>query len=605
MNGESTIPTIPVRVQAAAYAAAGRGPAVAPDFGDAAPPYRGAPDVAAGPVAPPASAAPMRSLNIRALQHPAEDSRLLLALSASAVVFGFAAMAVYALVGWAVLVEYAAYIAAFGVVVWVSLQIYRSRLLGGAVRVTETTLPELQSVFDEVRARLNYHKPVDVYVMDKVDGGSSMTSYLGTRLIRIEGGLAADLLGDDHRAELRFMIGRHIGQLKARHQRLLPIMLAISLVDSLKFLQLFLAPYYRATAKSGDQIAAACSGDIQATAGMMNRLLVGKELGPRLVVKGVLDQAAIVKRRWLPRLAQLFQSEPHATNRYLNLLAFFARVAPEEIGRWRASLDEDTASRLTAAINASAHKRAPRRRMSPVALLVATLITGGLLALSGWGIFSVAQAAKAAAGQSGAANTQAGGQANAGSQQPAGGTGSQAANGASSQPANGASSQPANGASSQPANGASSQPANGASSQPANGASSQPGGGTGSAQPASGITATLAAYFNAINARNYQVAWSELSAANQAANPYAQFAAGESSTTIQNVYLHGIAAGSQPGTYVAEITFRSHQDPSQAPNHSDSCDDWTLDYNMIQSSGRWLIDSANTAPGVPEYQSCG
>ena len=573
MNGESTIPTIPVRVQSAAYAAVGRGPAVAPDFGDAAPPYRAAPDVAAGPAAPPVSAAPMRSLDIRALQHPAEDSRLLLALSASAVVFGFAAMAVYAIVGWAVLVEYAAYIAAFGVVVWVSLQIYRSRLLGGAIRVTETTLPELQSVFDEVRVRLNYHEPVDVYVMDKVDGGSSMTSYLGTRLIRIEGGLAADLLGDDHRAELRFMIGRHIGQLKARHQRLLPIMLAISLVDSLKFLQLFLAPYYRATAKSGDQIAAACSGDIQATAGMMNRLLVGKELGPRLVVKGVLDQAAIVKRRWLPRLAQLFQSEPHATNRYLNLLAFFARVAPEEIGRWRASLDEGTAIRLSAAINASAHKRPPRRRMSPVALLVATLITGGLLALSGWGIFSVAQAGKAAGGQSSAANTQAGGQANAGSQQPGGGTGSQAANGASS--------------------------------QPANGASSQPGGGTGSAQPASGITATLAAYFNAINARNYQEAWSELSAANQAANPYAQFAAGESSTTLQNVVLHGIAAGSQPGTYVAEITFRSHQDPSQAPNHSDSCDDWTLDYTMIQSSGRWLIDSANAAPGIPEYQSCG
>ena len=243
----------------------------------------------ASDLTPPVSAAPVRSLGIRALLHPAEDSRLLLALSASAVVFGFAAMAVYASLGWAVLVEYAGYITAFGVLVWASLQIYRSRLLGGAVRVTETTLPELQSVFDEVRARLNYHKPVDVYVMDKVDGGSTMTSYLGTRLIQIEGGLAADLLGDDHRAELRFMIGRHIGQLKARHQRLLPIMLAISLVDSLKFLQLFLAPYYRATVKSGDQIAAACSGDIQATAGMMNRLLVGKELGPRLAVKGVLD----------------------------------------------------------------------------------------------------------------------------------------------------------------------------------------------------------------------------------------------------------------------------------------------------------------------------
>jgi len=290
MKDESTIPTIPVRVQAVSDFTAGRGPAAAPDVGDIAGPaaYRAAPDVASD-LTPPVSAAPVQPLDIRTLLHPAEDARLLLALSASAVVFGFAAMAVYASLGWAVLVEYAGYITAFGVLVWVSLQIYRSRLLGGAVRVTEATLPELQLVFDEVRARLNYHKPVDVYVMDKVDGGSTMTSYLGTRLIQIEGGLAADLLGDDHRAELRFMIGRHIGQLKARHQRLLPIMLAISLVDSLKFLQLFLAPYYRATVKSGDQIAAACSGDIQATAGMMNRLLVGKELGPRLAVKGVLD----------------------------------------------------------------------------------------------------------------------------------------------------------------------------------------------------------------------------------------------------------------------------------------------------------------------------
>lgn len=576
MRDESIITTIPIRVQALSDFRVGPGPAVAPDFGGIAGPaaHRAAPDVASGPTAPPAGAAPMESLDIRALLHPAEDSRLLLALSASAVVFGFAAMAVYAFVGWATLVEYAGYLTAFGVMIWVSLQIYRSRLLGGAVRVTEATLPELQSVFDEVRARLNYHKPVDVYVMDKVNGGSSMTSYLGTRLIQIEGGLAADLLGDDHRAELRFMIGRHIGQLKARHQRLVPIMLAISLVDSLKFLQLFLAPYYRATAKSGDQIAAACSGDIQATAGMMNRLLVGKELGPRLVVKGVLDQAAIVRRRWLPRLAQLFQSEPHATNRYLNLLAFFARVAPEEIGRWRASLDEATRSRLTEAINSSAHKRAPRRRMSPVALLVATLVTGGLLTLSGWAIFSVAQAAASAAGQSDVASTPAAGQAEAGSQQPGGGTGS-------------------------------AQSANSASSQPTNGASSQPGGGAGSAQPGSGITATLSAYFGAIDARNYQVAWSVLSAANQAANPYAQFAAGLSSTTIQNVYLHGIAAGSQPGTYIAAVTFRSHQDPSQAPNHRDSCDDWTLDYTMSQSSGQWLIDSADPAPGVPAYQSCG
>jgi hypothetical protein len=29
----------------------------------------------------------------------------------------------------------------------------------------------------------------------------------------------------------------------------------------------------------------------------MNRLLAGKELGPQLVIKGILDQAAVVRRR--------------------------------------------------------------------------------------------------------------------------------------------------------------------------------------------------------------------------------------------------------------------------------------------------------------------
>jgi len=338
---------------------------------------------------PPPAAAPRRPvqvtpIDIRSLLHPAEHSRLMLALSSSAIVFGVLAMAVYSQDGWKILAGLAGALALFGALVWLLLQVARSRLLGGALRVSEATLPELQSVLDEVRARLDYHKHVDVYVLDKVDGGTAMTSYLGTRLIQIEGGLVAELLADERRAELIYLIARHIGQLKARHQRLWPVALLISTADSLKFLQLFLAPYFRATAKSGDQIAAACCGDMQATAAMMNRLLVGHELGSRLGVKGVLDQAATVRRRWLPRLAQLFMSAPHATNRYLNLLTFFARVAPHEISTWRATLDEATASRLAAVLSASPNRRPPRRRPSPVSVLLATLVTGGVLAACGW-----------------------------------------------------------------------------------------------------------------------------------------------------------------------------------------------------------------------------
>jgi hypothetical protein len=293
------------------------------------------------------------TLDIRALLHPTEVSRLVIAVSASTVVIVIYAIGVGMSMGFNDLVGITAAVAAFGGLVWLSLQVARSRLLGGAVRVSDVSLPELQSVFDEVRARLDYHQQVDVYVVDKVNGGSSMTSYLGTRLILIEGGLVAELLGAGHHAELTYLIGRHIGQLKARHQRLQPILIILSVVDSLKFLQIFLTPYFRATTKSGDQIAAACCGDIRAAVLMMNRLLVGKELGPELDIRGVLDQAAIVRQWWLPRLAQMFQSQPHATNRYLNLLAFFARVAPDQINAWKATLDATTARRLAAVLGVS------------------------------------------------------------------------------------------------------------------------------------------------------------------------------------------------------------------------------------------------------------
>lgn len=302
---------------------------------------------------PSAGALSAGTLDIRALLHPTEFSRLVIAVSASAVVFGLYAFIVYGAAGIGGLAGITAAIAAAGALLWLLLQVARSRLLGGAVRVSDVSLPELQVVFDEVRDRLDYHQQIDVYVVNKLDSGSLMTSYLGTRLILIEGGLVAELLGEGRHAELTYLIGRHIGQLKAKHQRLQLILIALSVIDSLKFLQIFLAPYYRATTRSGDQIGAACCGDIRATALMMNRLLVGKELGPRLDIRGVLDQATIVRQRLLPRLAQMFQSQPHATNRYLNLLAFFARVAPDQINAWKATLDEATARRLAAVLNES------------------------------------------------------------------------------------------------------------------------------------------------------------------------------------------------------------------------------------------------------------
>jgi len=358
---ESVAPASPGWPNAAPATAAPAPPRAAPNLAASAPAaqawWEGFVVQPQARAAPSAIANSAGTLDIRALLHPTEFSRLVVALLASAVVFGLYAFLVFGTSHVDGLVQLSLGIVAAAGLFWLSLQVARSRLLGGAVRVSDVSLPELQSVVDEVRARLDYHRQVDIYIVDRVDGGSRATSYLGTRLIMIEGDLVAELLGAGRHAQLTFLIARHIGELKARHQQLQLILIALSVVSSLKFLQIFLAPYFRATVKSGDQIAAACCADIQATALMMNRLLVGKDLGPQLDIRGILDQAATVRQRWLPRLAQLFQSQPHATNRYLNLLAFFARVAPEEIDAWRATLDQDTANRLSAVLGASSNRR--------------------------------------------------------------------------------------------------------------------------------------------------------------------------------------------------------------------------------------------------------
>src|SRR5262249_2666854 len=150
------------------------------------------------------------------------------------------------------------------ILVWFFLQLHRAHLLGGGVRVSEDTLPGLQLALVEVRQRLGYYRPIDVYVVEKADPAAFMVSYLGTRIIVFEGALVADLQSLENRPKLVFLIGQFLGALKARHQRFGPIIIVFNSVRSLRLLNFLLNPYTRATTYSGDQIGMACCGDIQA-----------------------------------------------------------------------------------------------------------------------------------------------------------------------------------------------------------------------------------------------------------------------------------------------------------------------------------------------------
>ena len=297
------------------------------------------------------------------LRHPSERSRLVLAVAASMMLAGLAVVLFAKRVErdqvlWTMAAGPAAL--ALG---WAVLQVARAQLLGNAVRVTPDSLPELAEVIEDVRTRLGYHRRVDVYVTDRVSGLMSLTSLFGTRIILIEGDLVASLLENGRRSELTFLIARFVGALQSQRDRFVPLRLLVTITRSIGVVNILIWPYDRAVVYSGDQIGLAVSGDLDAALNALDRLLVGGSLGPSVRDAGVFDQASQIRRRALPRMAQLFHRRPHLASRYVNLMAFAERHAPEQRAATVAAMGEAGATQLGALANRTAHRSwHPRRR---------------------------------------------------------------------------------------------------------------------------------------------------------------------------------------------------------------------------------------------------
>lgn len=307
--------------------------------------------------AAPSSTRSRSSPSLRPLLHPTEPSRLVLALVASLLALGLPLLLIVSVGGVGPIVDLLFGLAILIGSIWLGTQMRRARLLGHSVRVDKDTFPELERIIQDVCATLHYRRRLEVYVTETSTPSISMTSLLGTRMILIEGGLVADLLEPGKQRQLTFLLGRSIGALRAKLTRLDLIVLILQWADVLKYVTPFILPYYRATAYSGDQIGMMCCGDLAAGLEATRRLLVGGEMASRLAAGAVLPQAMLVKRRILPRLAQLLASEPHVTNRYANLICFGRYHDPGLWRELRASMDDREKDYLDAVWQRSPYRR--------------------------------------------------------------------------------------------------------------------------------------------------------------------------------------------------------------------------------------------------------
>lgn len=300
---------------------------------------------------------------VRALRYPGEQWRFVMAavVSIGLLVLVAAAIVAAGQRGSGV-AELIVVVLGAAVSLWFTVHLMRARLLGSAVRVTAATFPEIETMFEEICAQLHYRRRVDLYVTDKSDPPVNLITYLGTHIILIEGGLVSELLEAGKRPQLRFLLARHIGSLKAKEFRLSPIVVMLNAANATQFVKPFLLPYFRTVAYTGDQVGLVACESVPAALEATGRLLVGGQLAAQLPLGGVLPQAAMVKRRLLPRLAQFVSPTPHTINRYFNLLAFARRLDPKTWGVVCSQLRPEEVTQLEALWQRSPHRRRAQSR---------------------------------------------------------------------------------------------------------------------------------------------------------------------------------------------------------------------------------------------------
>ena len=344
------------------------------------------------------------ALDVRQLRHPSEPSRFALAASASILLGGLGLLVALRFAGVAEIILIAATLAVALGSVWWLVQVHRAKLLGGAARVTPQTFPVLSARADEVKRQLDYTQPVEIFVLAQMDESVLLTSFFGTHVLIMEGALVAELVKPENRPQLDFILATFFGKLKIKTLAWAPAHIAINALKLPHFLNFLFAPWERATVYTGDQVAATCCGSLDESIIALNRLLVGKDLAHDVGINGLMSQAALVRRAWLPRLQQLYSSHPHLTNRYLNLLSFADQSAPAEARAFRDRIDPVTDARVrdVSARLAEQRERGPRRGLVTVSIAASIAV----VCLAAFGMFStIPQNALAAFSQPAAGST--------------------------------------------------------------------------------------------------------------------------------------------------------------------------------------------------------
>jgi Zn-dependent protease with chaperone function len=213
--------------------------------------------------------------------------------------------------------------------VWFGLNIAKAKLIANSVRVSNKNFQEIFEIYQDVKKTLDYDKEVPIYIIEEGTVNAVIIKFFKTKFIVLHSGLVVDMQGNN-KLQMKWIIGRFIGALKAKHFKINFLRILIDSIEKIKIFNFFILSYERATQYTGDNIGLLVCENVEQVFCAFDKLLVGNNLSKQIQFEGLIDQARDVKDNFFALLARLVSSHPHLVDRYLNLIAFAQKSYPEQ-----------------------------------------------------------------------------------------------------------------------------------------------------------------------------------------------------------------------------------------------------------------------------------
>lgn len=275
--------------------------------------------------------------------YPKEDKRFNLAMIVGIpiAIFGL----ILTLISFGLILFYILLIIFF---VWFSLSIAKMHLIGNSVRVSDINFPEILNIYNEVKEALSYEEDIPIYIVEEGTVNAILAKFFKTKFIILNSELVKCMTESEmNLVQLKWVIARFIGALKAKHFRTTFLKLVFEYIEKIKIFNFFLLPYERATQYTGDNIGMLVTQNVEQSIVAFNKLMIGNDLSSKIEFKGILNQGNDLENSPIfSFLARSLSTHPHLVSRYLNLLAYAGKEFPEQFDKYLTNFDNQTKHNL-------------------------------------------------------------------------------------------------------------------------------------------------------------------------------------------------------------------------------------------------------------------